>query len=294
MRTSGNGRTPNRLTARADPRLHDQLRRLARDQRMVFFAGLPGTGKSLLVHQLAHLAEALGRTVHLLQWDVARPVFEASVAGRRYPIVGGVTHNVIRKAIGAWVRDAVVRWDRQHPDPAHLLVGETPLVGHRFIELVRRLGDAAEPLLAATSTRFAICVPSRRLRRFLEEERERRTVRPTHRQELEDARSSVLRDLWRQLVAVAPSLGLSPAPDAPYDPTLYQHVYERLLCHRHTEVVSLATRLPAGARSVHDFAIPRRDLVPDPDETDGFIREIETRYPDPEALQREVDRWYLV
>jgi adenylylsulfate kinase-like enzyme len=48
---------------------------------MVFLAGLPGTGKSLLAHQLAHMASDAGRTIHLLQWDVARPVFEASAAG---------------------------------------------------------------------------------------------------------------------------------------------------------------------------------------------------------------------
>src|SRR5436309_1145639 len=47
------------------------LSALARDARCVFFAGLPGTGKSLLIHQLAHLAHARGRRIRLLQWDVA-------------------------------------------------------------------------------------------------------------------------------------------------------------------------------------------------------------------------------
>src|SRR5439155_14170749 len=36
--------------------LFETLAALARDARLVFFAGLPGTGKSLLIHQLAHLA----------------------------------------------------------------------------------------------------------------------------------------------------------------------------------------------------------------------------------------------
>ena len=89
--------------------LEARLRGLAA-QRMVFFAGLPGTGKSLLVHQVAHLAFGVGRSVHLLQWDVARPVFEASPAGRRYPLVDGVTQAVIRKAAGLWVRQALVTW----------------------------------------------------------------------------------------------------------------------------------------------------------------------------------------
>src|SRR5919201_3102249 len=65
-----------RLVLDADRRLADHLDGLAA-QRMVFFAGLPGTGKSFLVHQLTHLAVARGRRVHLLQWDVARPMFEA-------------------------------------------------------------------------------------------------------------------------------------------------------------------------------------------------------------------------
>ena len=46
-----------RLVVEADPPLAEAMRGLAR-QRMVFFAGLPGTGKSLLVHQLAHSPRA--------------------------------------------------------------------------------------------------------------------------------------------------------------------------------------------------------------------------------------------
>ena len=69
--------------AQRDPALHERLTGLAGSARMVFVAGLPGTGKSLVIHQLAHLAADAGRAVHLLQWDVARPVFEASAAGRR-------------------------------------------------------------------------------------------------------------------------------------------------------------------------------------------------------------------
>jgi len=111
---------------------------------MVFFAGLPGTGKSLLAHQLAHLASGAGRRIHLLQWDVARPVFEAAPAGRRYPLVDGVTHAVIRKAAGLWVRHAVAGWSERHRGPEPLLVGETPLVGNRFVELAQQADDAAE------------------------------------------------------------------------------------------------------------------------------------------------------
>ena len=70
-----------RLVVDADRRLAERMRTLA-GRRMVFFAGLPGTGKSLLVHQLVHLASGAGRQVHLIQWDVARPVRPGRVATR--------------------------------------------------------------------------------------------------------------------------------------------------------------------------------------------------------------------
>src|SRR5215470_10854707 len=127
---------------------------------MVIVAGLPGTGKSLLVHQLVHVAHGAGRVVHLLQWDVARPVFEASPAGRRYPLDDGVTHAVIRRAAGLWVRDAVADWNERYADDGHLLVGEAPFVGNRFVELAQRIGDRAEGLLTAAWCRFAIATPS--------------------------------------------------------------------------------------------------------------------------------------
>src|SRR5262245_33959514 len=177
---------------------------------MVFFAGLPGTGKSLLAHQLSHVARAAGRRVHLLQWDVARPVFEAAPAGGRYPLADGVTHAVIRKAAGLWVRRALVRWNAYHPGAEHLLIGETPFIGNRFVELARCLDDEAEAVLAAPSCRFAIAVPSREVRRFLESERERRAMAPLNPREREDAPPHVLRDLWRGLAEVARELDIGP------------------------------------------------------------------------------------
>src|SRR5207244_1863868 len=82
------------------------------------------------------------------------------VAGRRYPLLEGVTHPVIRKAAGLWARRALVLWSEHHRDPRHLLAGETPFVGSRFVELARRRDDGAEALLSARSCRFVIAVPS--------------------------------------------------------------------------------------------------------------------------------------
>jgi hypothetical protein len=264
--------------------------------RAVFVAGLPGTGKSLLIHQLAHLAASRGRVVHLLQWDVARPVFEATDAGRRYPLVDGVTHAVIRKAAGGWVRSAVAAWDARHRDRAHLLVGEAPFVGHRFVELARPGDDAAEPLLRSAATRFVVPVPSREVRAFLEAERERRTRQPLHRREREDAPPHVLQELWHALAEVAVALGLGRPPTAipPWDPALYARVYAAVLRHRRVEVVPLDTVLPTQAFSVYDFTPSPHDLVPTPEEAEASIVEIERQYPDGSRLGREVERWWVV
>jgi hypothetical protein len=263
---------------------------------MVFFAGVPGTGKSLLVHQLAHLASRAGRIIHVLQWDVARPVFEASPAGRRYPLADGVTHPVIRRAAGFWARRALVEWSERHSGAEHLLIGETPFVGGRFIELARRLDDAAEVLLTAASCRFVIAVPSAEVRRFLEAERERRAATPLHPREREDAPPNVLRELWPAVAEAARALGIR-APEGDhglYDPRVYRAVYQRVLRHRTAEIAALDTILPTERLSVYDFGVTPGDLVPGPAEAAAAIGEIERRYLDLAVLGREIDRWWEV
>jgi hypothetical protein len=277
-----------------DSPLFAALAALVREARMVFLAGLPGTGKSLLIRELAHLAHARGRRIHLLQWDVARPVFEASEAGRPYPQDNGITHGLIRLAAGRWARAAIARWHTGHAGAAPLLIGETPFIGHRFIDLARRERDEAEPVLAAPSTRFAIPVPSRALQVHLEAERGRRAREPVHPREREDAPPHVLRALWMEVAAVAAALGLGEparAGDA-YDPEVYRRVYERLLVHRHVVVLAIDTRLPVAGVSAYDVRVPAPDLVPTPDEVARFIREMETRHSNPAEIERAIDGWY--
>jgi hypothetical protein len=258
-------------------------------------AGLPGTGKSLVINQLAHLAAREGRTAHLLQWDVARPVFEASAAGRRHPVIDGVTQPVIRKAVGVWARRAVVGWAAAHPARAHVLLGEAPLIGDRLLALARVLDDDAEPLLAHASCVFAIPVPSVEVRGHVEAERERRASASRHPREREDAPPQVLRDLWRQVLAAARALGIAAgSDDAPYDAAIYRRVYETVLRHRTTEIVGIDTVLPTAAMSVYDFAVPCVDLVPRADEADALVREMERRHADRVALARDVDAWWTV
>jgi hypothetical protein len=245
---------------------------------MVFFAGLPGTGKSLLTHQLAHLARSKGRDVQLLQWDLARPVFEASPAGQRYPLLDGVTHVVIRRAVGLWARDDIARRHSKDSMNGALLVGETPLVGNRLVELVTPADDDAEAALSSESCAFALPVPSDMVRRHVEDERRRRFGTPLHQRELEDASPEVMAGAWRELVAIGKALGIvaERAPDdLPYDADVYRLVYERLLQHRHVQVIALDTLLPTASMSVYDYPEGCEFILPQKDEVEGWTARAE-------------------
>jgi hypothetical protein len=239
---------------------------------------------------------------------VARPVLEAAPAGQRYPQVGGITHALIRVAVGRWARAAVARWDAEHPGLEHLLIGETPFVGHRFIELARREPDAAEATLAGPWTRFVIPVPSPAVRAHVEAERIRRAREPLHQREREDAPPDVLLDMWRMAVEAARELGLTgkvstgtvsrqseaPEADMPWDPDLYRRLYERLLAHRHVLTLAVETVLPAGSLSPYAFQVPAEDLTASPEEARRYIEEAEADWPDSTALRQVVDTWYAV
>ena len=287
------------LIIQPDTPLYETLDKLAREARLVFFAGLPGTGKSLLINQLTHLAHTRGRKVELLQWDIARPAFETSAPGQRYPQQQGVTHGLIRLAVGQWARQAIAQWHTQHADHTHLLIGEMPVVGHRLVELALPTTDAAEAALSGELTRFVIPVPSRAVRQHLEAERERRAQRPLHQREREDAPPHVLRDMWQQLVNVARELKLAPdargpTRDAPFDPMIYQNVFAHVLRRRRTQVIALDVILPTTTFSAYNFSAPVANLMPSAADIARCIHDAEIAYPDPARLQQKIERWYVV
>ena len=274
-----------------DPELFGTLDDAARTKRCVFVAGLPGVGKSLAVQQLALIAAAAGRTVHVLQWDVARRPFDRPSVLARYPEEDGVTDPAIRAAVGLWARQAVGRWQEAHAGPHDVLVGETPLIGNRLMSLARPMDDDAETLLASTETIFLIAVPKAAVRAAVAAARERDSAAPRHERERASAAPHLVRSHWTELVEIARRLGARvPEPTPEYDSDIYLTVYRRALRHRSALALLMRTVLPIRVSAQE---LPgARELVPNDDEVTRFIAKIE-RVPR-EAIERAAALWYDV
>jgi hypothetical protein len=278
--------------------LYQELQQVVDSHQLVFIVGLPGVGKSLLVQQLALMTHDIGRRVHLLQWDVVRQPFVADTyVAAHYPEVDGVTHPVVRKAVGLWARAAIGPWWRRHARNGDRLIAEIPLIGNRCIELVQRHDDAEETILASSSARFLVPVPSSEVRRLIEGRRQARSIQPHHERERADALPHVLQAAWRELYDLAHQLGIASSPaseDVAYDPHVYQRVYSELVRHRHVQILPMSTQLPTEHLSVYDLAIPYDELLPGVDEVHTYLASVEQRYPDRHTLDQVMSRWYIV
>ena len=286
-----------------DSGLFQTLRRLVDNRKMVFLAGLPGTGKSLLLQQLAIMAGGRGRTPHLLQWDVCRlPFLTNARVKEHYHEEDGITHAGVRKAVGMWSRHAVGAWAEAHHGDRDILIGEVPIIGNRLVELVRREPDRVESLLSdERCTYFGIPTPSRRVRKLIEAQRKSRSANPLHEREKGDAQPGIMYALWADLCAVALRFGLLDGDEAgqdartmEYDPDLYCDTYSVLLKRRPAERIDLDVLLSTEGRSVYDLSAGQRDLVPTDAEVETAMQDMEDRYPRHEDLERSVDRWYEV
>jgi hypothetical protein len=223
---------------------------------------------------------------------VARLPFDTPRILARYPEAGGVTHPAIRIAVGRWARRAVHVWHQGHPAPEHLLIGETPLVGERLMELARPRNDDLEPVLASAATLFLIPVPSRQVRDVIESARAREIAAPVHQRDAASAPPDLVRWHWDDLERVAALLGeSSPAPLGVYDPERYARTYERLLRHRRSLIVPLTRALRMDA-SAHEVPLGATELVPTAAEVSGAIAEQMSR--GDEEIEREAAQWYRV
>jgi hypothetical protein len=265
---------------------------MVRNHRMVFLAGLPGVGKSLFIREIARAADSLGRTVCSLQWDVARPAFQSPLIASRYPDHEGIAHPMVRKGVGQWVRQAVVRWHRENTRVASLLIGEVPLIGHRLLELAQVHADEAEPLLADARSLFATPVPSVAVRAAIERARQRTFTNPSNPRESEDAPVDVVRQSWAEIHALAVGMGIArpdPAGNPPFDPGAYAGVYRHLLRRRNALTLHVEVGL-AQTASVYDHEVQVIDVVPTHTEAEAIVARLERKLT-PKEIEAEVARW---
>ena len=273
--------------------LYAALQELAQQKRMIFISGLPGVGKSLLIQQLALIAHEHGRHIHLLQWITARTPFETPENLRRYPENEGVTHPVIRKAVGLWARPALHAWHEAHPEPEHLLIGELPLIGSRLIELAQPQNDPAETLLRDEQTAFVVPVPSWEVREVIEKARARTLADPQHEQEKMDAAPNVLRALWEEVNGIARMMGLTKAnPQTKYNPYIYGGVYQALLQHRHAQLL-LIDQVLRPTQSVYELDVVASELQAAPAEVAQQLNNVQSRFTTTE-LQAAVAGWHAL
>lgn len=213
------------------------------DLRIILVAGLPSSGKSLVFQQLTILASEAGRRVHTLQWDDARHPFETDAWLSVYPDpLPGTTHPAIRKAIGLWVRKGVTRWAASHDDAANILIVEVPIVGGRFIELMRPSEDDAEGLLSSDKTKVIVTIPTDEVREKLEGFRAASHANPRNDGEAMEAAPSVVKADWiesRQLYNSWEGIPDDPERDSKYDRDIAHAVFLRLTRHRKTHFLDI-------------------------------------------------------
>lgn len=271
---------------------------LVQSKRFVFVVGIPGVGKSLYVQQLALLAQAAGRVVHLFQYDVTRMAFEDSTIGRaKYPEINGFTQPAMRKAVGMWAREGIFEWHQQHVEPAHILIGELPLVGNRLIEVVQKGDDEVETILAGEQAQFLVPVPSKRIRAKIEAARIASIANPRNEKEVKDAEPQVLKDNWLETFKLAHHLGLvdtlpSDGAEIEYEPAAYAGVFEHLLQHRPRKTLHVDLDLkPSG--SVYDLENIASEPKANPAEVKRIIEQMERKMT-PAMIEESVADWYKV
>ena len=260
---------------------------------MVFVAGLPGVGKSLMLQQLTLMAQQAGREVDLLQWDTVRVVFERPI----YPVIAGVTHPMVIRATNLWLRGALVEWQRasaERADARPMLVGELPIVGDRFMAVVRKLDDCAESILSRPGAQFIIPTPTVEMRAIMEASRERTFAEPRHWNEVNDCPPDVMRDLWQEWVDIARRLKLAdtPAGEVAFSPEIYLAVFRYLLRHRHFRALPIEEILEVQ-HSVYAFEEPPRQVQPSQAESDRILASLASAV-DLDTIIAESAAWYKV
>ena len=157
---------------------------------------------------------------------------------------------------------------------------------------MRPADDESEALLKDERAQFIVPVPSERLRKTIEANRERSARQPRHWNEKHDAIPTVLRALWQDIYDIARHLGLidTQAETSPYAPETYIAVFRHLLRFRHHKILMIDEDLQPTA-SVYDFVDNLPKLQPTAEEAARVLARLEESV-SPEQIRSEAEKWY--
>lgn len=276
-----------------DSPIRTQLEHAVSTRRMIFVAGLPGTGKSLMLQQIILLADQAGRRVHTMQWDAARRPFETTQWLEKYPEVDNLTHPGIRKAVGLWVRQGLLNWNEAHSDPAELLVAELPVVGGRFTELLHQSDDEAETLLGSDQAVFFVPIPRAEIRRAIEGFRADTFANPRNEQETKDAPPEIVQNDWldiRRVYDLWTDTQSDPATAHIYDAEIYRFVYDRLMRHRNLQILDIDRTFETKG-SAYERTVPVKELAATDAEITVSFALLQHKFPG-DSVNPALEAWY--
>ena len=213
--------------------VYQTLENAAKTSKAVVFSGLPGIGKSLYINQFKAIVQSLGKNITVIQWDIARKAFETKEIAAIFPMGAGVVHNGVKLSAGAWLIDTIKDWLQKATDNDLLLI-EAPLVGHRFIELAKVQSDATlEDFFKSDAFKMIIPIPSKAVREKIEADRRAQISEDA--KVWSGAKPSVMLMLWKMLCGIANEFGKNISMDGqpPYEPSISEFVFEKILQHRH-------------------------------------------------------------
>ena len=272
---------------------YQTLQKTAQSASIVIISGLPGVGKSLYINQFKRIADGLGKQVTVIQWDMARKAFEIPTIAAQYPMGDGVVHNGLKICAGKWLIDTVQDWLSKRDANKDLLLIEAPLVGHRFIELVKPQHNAdLESILASEVCQVLVPIPSKQVRAKIEADRRAQIAEDA--QSWTGAKPSVMLMLWKQICGIANELGKAIPMEGqpPYDPEIYEFVFSKILKHRHF--------IPLHIDEIFDVTISNENelhnlgsLSADEPTALLYCKQTTTEYPNDESLNALVNSWYL-
>lgn len=272
--------------------VYQTLLELAETCRVVVFSGLPGVGKSLYVQTFRQICNEGNKELDIIQWDIARKAFETDFILAKYPMGDGTVHNGLKVIAGTWLMNYLSHWWENNIDSNKVLLIEAPLVGHRFVELVKPTDDKKlEKLLSSEQCRFVVPIPSKKVRKAIEASRASQVSDDA--ENWIGAKPSVMLMLWKMTCEIANEFGMDidTTGQPPYSDSVYEYVFGEILSHRHFEpliVDELFDVSVAAEEDLHDVD----SIQPNEEQANAFAKAVIEKYSD-EELDLLTSAWYL-